>query len=303
MLTKLQKRIFSVLIFIFIVSCINKSDNPKESNKYTDTDILLNRALLKGYYHQISQDMGVCLSGNKIYFLTDKKNESKNEIFLLHFVNEDYTFINKDFKGNKHLIEDSLLHKFEKLSVIQAPLIRGKHKNIRFGQYNRLEDGSTQNIWQKQISVNMTEADKFFYKNEFENLINKNILNESFELSLRFGAFFKNAQGFYILYDDDFIYIITKELNVLEDKFMLHFIDEKNNFVNKSFFLKDQQFQNHLEEPYSFLSITRISLPNEPFVKIRIGQFDSTGNKWTQEFKPDEIINNPLLKYVNEFQN
>ncbi|MFT5237201.1 MAG: hypothetical protein ACI9M9_000793, partial [Flavobacteriaceae bacterium] len=169
--------------------------------------------------------------------------------------------------------------------------------------YSRQEDLKTKNIWVNQISAKEIQARNSRYKNQFEDFINKNLINGSFKLSLQFGVFFKNNQGFNILYGDGFIYIISEQNIATEDKFMLHFIDKENKFVNKSFNINEQRFQDQLEPPYSNLNITRIPLPNEPFIQIRIGQFNSSGNIWAQQFSLEDILGNPLLKYNNEFQN
>ena len=302
MLTNLQKGIFLILIWTIVISCANSENNAIGKSNNTKNDILLNRALVNGYYSQLTDSIGVSIYNNKIYMLSGAKNGFNKENFLLHFVKEDNTFVNKDFKLSEHQIDSSLFNKFNKLSVLQIPIIDVDFKKIRLGQYIRLEDKSTKNIWVKELRNNMINANNSCYNNQFKYLLNKNLIQESFELTLQFGTFFKNSHGFYILYGDDFIYIITDRSNELKDKFMLHFIDEKNNFINKSFLLDEQNFQNQLEDPYSNLNINRIPLPDEAFIKIRIGQFNDNGNLWTQEFAPNDILKNPLLKYAKEFE-
>jgi hypothetical protein len=303
MLSNLQKGTISALIFAILTSCVNSKNDFDGKSDSSKNDVLLNRALVNGYYSIISDNLGVSVSNNKIYFLTNSKTGFGNETFLLHFVNNDNSFVNKDFKGEEYLMNDSLFNKFKNLSIIEVPEIDGDFKKIRIGQYIRLEDNSAQNIWVKEIPYRTIDAGESLYNNQFKDQLNKNLLQESFELSLRVGSFFKNAHAFYILYDDAFIYIISQKSDNLQNKFMLHFIKENNTFVNKSLFLANQQFQNQLEPPYSKLYITRVSIPNEPFYKIRIGQFNDNGNLWTQEFRTDEILSNPLLKYANEFEN
>ena len=303
MLTNLHRGKFLAIIFITLISCTNKTNDSAESYNYTNSDKLLNRALSKSYYKQIQKNIGLCISGSDMYFLTDSKNGFKNDKFLLHFVNEDNTFLNKDFRKEDFLQDDSLYNKFKNLSIIRVPFENQNFKYVRVGQYQRLEDGSAKNIWVEAIDMNEITSNTSFYKNEFQNQINKNLLNENFEAGLQFGAFFRNSNGVYILYESDFIYVMVNKTDNFEDKFMLHFINEANTFINKSFFLKDMEIQNHLESPYSKLRIARIPLPREPFVKIRIGQYNMDGNIWMQEFSPEDILGNPLLKYNNEFQN
>ena len=303
MLTNLHNGKFLAIIFIILISCTNKTKDSTESYNYTNSDKLLNRALSKSYYKQVQNEIGLCISGNSIYFIADSKNGFKNKSFLLHFVREDNTFLNKDFVEKDFVQNDSLYNKFKNLSIIRVPFENQEFKYLRVGQYHRLEDGSTQNIWIEAIHKNEITSKKSFYKNEFQNQINKNILNESFESGLQFGTFFKNSNGVYILYESDFIYVMENKTDNFDDKFMLHFIDETNTFINKSFFLKDKEIQDFLDPPYSNIRIARIALPIEPFVKIRIGQYNNEGNIWVQEFSPEDILGNPLMKYNNEFQN
>ena len=302
MLTILQNGIFSLLIFTIIISCSDNKVDTKEKSTNTKNDVLLNRALVNGYYTQLTDSIGLSVYNNKIYLLTGLKNGFSEDFFLLHFVKQDNTFFNKDFKKDEYLVASNLFNKFKRLSVIQLPTVNVDFNKIRIGQYNRLEDMTTRNIWVNEINVKEIKANNSHYYNQFEHLINKNLIQESFKLSLQFGSFFKNTQGFYILYGDSFIYIISKQNVVTEDKFMLHFIDKENNFVNKSFNLNKERFQDQLEPPYSNLNITRIPLPNDAFIKIRIGQFNRLGNIWAQQFSTEDILGNPLLKYNNEFQ-
>jgi hypothetical protein len=303
MLTFLQNGIFSLLIFTIISSCADNKEGTKEKSTNTNNDVLLNRALVNGYYTQLTDNIGLSAYNNKIYLLTGAENGFSEDVFLFHLVKRDHTFSNKDFKRDEYLISDSLFNKFKSLSVIQLPMNRVEFNEIRIGQYSRQEDLKTKNIWVNQISAKEIQARNSRYKNQFEDFINKNLINGSFKLSLQFGVFFKNNQGFNILYGDGFIYIISEQNIATEDKFMLHFIDKENKFVNQSFNINEQRFQDQLEPPYSNLNITRIPLPNEPFIQIRIGQFNSSGNIWAQQFSLEDILGNPLLKYNNEFQN
>ena len=303
MLTFLQNGIFSLLIFTIISSCSDSKVGTKEKSTNTKNDVLLNRALVNGYYTQLTDSIGLSAYNNKIYLLTGAENGFSEDIFLFHLVKSDYTFLNKDFLKAEYTMAPSLFNKFKGLSVIQLPVGGVEFSEIRIGQYNRLDDLSTKNIWVNQINVKEIQANNSRYKNQFEDFINKNLVHETFKLSLQFGVFFKNTQGFNILYGDGFIYIISEQNIATEDKFMLHFVDKENNFINKSFNINEQRFQDQLEPPYSNLNITRIPVPSKAFIKIRIGQFNSLRNIWAQEFLLEDILGNPLLKYNNEFQN
>jgi len=47
-----------------------------------------------------------------------------------------------------------------------------------------------------------------------------------------------------------------------------------------------------------------MSLPfYEEFYKIRIGQYNSAGNLWTQTINLEEILSNELLTYKGELNN
>ena len=302
MLTNLHKGIFLLLIFFFGTSCNKTKDNQSQNTQNTPYDILLNRALLNGYYFQQNENLGICFSNSMVYLLSDDKNVLGKGFVLFHFIKKDNTFENRDFKASNYTLNDTLFNKFKNLHVVQAPLEYDNYLRIRIGQYIRLEDGRAQNIWVKEIDVERIRNKNSFYKNEFQSQINKNILNETFEIGLQLGTFFKNSNGVYILFESDFIYLMVNKTDNFEDKFMLHFIDETNTFINKSFFLKDKEIQNFLEPPYSNMRIARIPLPEEPFVKIRIGQYNDEGNIWVQEFILEDILENPLLKYNNEFQ-
>lgn len=291
------------VLFLLLISTLGCDNNTKEqfqNDKNTANDILLNRALLNGYYFQPNQNLGVCFYDSNIYLLFNNKTMINKEFALLHFIKEDNTFENRDFKVSDFVLNDSLFNKFNNLQVVRARIINSDYKKIRIGVYYRLEDGSAQNKWVREIDKEKINKQNSFYQNEFFSEINQNLIQESFDLSLKFGTFFQNAYGFYILYDDDFIYLITDRIGVTENSVMLHFIDENNNFVNRSFSANHQNIGALLKMPYKNYIVTRMSLPDTPFIKVRIGQYNDEGNIWMQEFYPGEILKNPLLKYNNE---
>ena len=59
MLTNLHKGIFLLLIFFFGTSCNKTKDNQSQNTQNTPYDILLNRALLNGYYFQQNENFGI----------------------------------------------------------------------------------------------------------------------------------------------------------------------------------------------------------------------------------------------------
>jgi hypothetical protein len=116
---------------------------------------------------------------------------------------------------------------------------------------------------------------------------------------LKTKSFFKTSQNLYILLNDDFIYFLAPKDYQIDSKFMLHYIKDDYTFINSSFYFKDFKIQDCLNED---IHIARLPLPRkEEYSKIRIGQFTKTENIWVQEFLPEKIKNNPLLKFNGEF--
>lgn len=287
----------SFLILFVLVSC-NSNDN--KTNKLTNTveDKNLNIALTKGYFIQ-ENEISISVHQNTIYLLTNANKGFDDNKFLLHYIDSTRNFINKDFYKNQYQIPDSLLFKFKNLNVIKIPMLKGSYESIRIGQFKRDENNKTQNVWTKEIYLKDFKSRKFVYKNQLSDLISYNLLKENFEMSLRHNTFFKTSENLYILYEDDFIYFLAPNIFPTKEKFMLHFINEENTFLNYSFFFEEFQFQEYLEKD---ILIARIPTPNfNTYYKIRIGQFNSEGNLWVQEFIPMDIKNNPLLRYNGEF--
>ncbi|WP_156950050.1 hypothetical protein [Maribacter antarcticus] len=79
---------------------------------------------------------------------------------------------------------------------------------------------------------------------------------------------------------------------------MMHFILVDNTFKNYSFTFAKKEINTSFEN----FRVAKINIPPGDFFKFRIGQYNSKGNIWAQEFSPTEAMANPLLKYNNEFE-
>lgn len=126
----------------------------------------------------------------------------------------------------------------------------------------------------------------------------KTIKRSGFERDLKSGSFFKNSEHFYILLTEDVFYIISSDANNLSYKFMVHFVFKDNTFENHSFTFTEKEIDTSFED----FRVAKINIPSGYFFKFRIGQYNSKGNVWAQEFSPTEAMANPLLKYNNEFE-
>lgn len=294
------KNLFFILICV-LFSC--KGEKEEESQKQlTAFDKMLKRALINGYYEQVDNDMGIAIYQDKMFILSNDRMHVKNN-FLLHFLKEDKSFINKDFNFKNGIIKNSEFNLFKNLTIIKKEIPDLDFKSIRIGQYFRDKNGKPSNVWVKKIVKNKIKPSSKKYGNEFREQINLNILDEDFRKSLIVDKFFKNKRGDYILLNDSYIYFIIASNRELKDNFMLHFVKNDNTFINRSFSFKSKSFQNFLETPYSALKIARIEIPyvEDQFLKIRIGQYNHDGNIWAQELIVKEIEENALLKYNNEF--
>lgn len=286
-----------LLITSLLLSC-NLKNVENNDLKNTIEDKNLSSALIKGYFIQ-EKGISICIYQNTIYLLTDAKVGFDKNKFLLHYIDLDRNFLNRDFYQDLYEVNDSLLLKYKNLKVLKIPILNGSYESIRIGQFERNENNQTKNIWAKEISTNDYKNRNRFYKNELKELLSFNLLKENFEQSLKYNTFFKTSQNLYVFFDDDFIYFLAPENFPVKDKFMLHFINEENSFLNYSFFFEEYELQEYLEKE---IKIARVPLPNyQNFYKIRIGQFNEEGNVWVQEFLPEKLKANPLLRYEGEF--
>jgi len=290
-----------VLTFICFFSCKEKEN--KDIKTITNSERVIKRALISGYFAEINENIGVSFYQDNIFYFSSIPDGFTEGSFMLHLIKEDNSFDNHSFSKDKYLLNDSLKGGFSSLEIIQRKIYYESYKSIRIGQFIKNEDKSTKNIWIKQIAVKDILDSKQQYLNQFNSILKRNLLNEDFKNDLKFGKFFKTKTDFYVLLSDPNIFFIAKKNNVINEKFMLHFIREDNTFNNKSFTFKTKEYQQYLEPPFSNFSIAKISIPNEEdYSRIRIGQYNSKGNIWVQEFKLQEVLANELLKYNQELE-
>lgn len=288
-----------ILVFVCFYGCQKENGHTKTNT--TLTERTLKRALLNGYYTQINENIGISIYQNNIYcFSVNEKGFSKDK-FLLHLIDENGSFVNKDFLKNNFTINDSLSVAFSKIDVIQKKINFENATAIRIGQFLPNEDKNFTKVWSREILTKDIINLKEKYKNQLP--LKKNLISEDFKNDLKLGKFFKTRSDFYLLISDTNLYFITSNNKEIDEKVMLHFIREDNTFNNLSFMFEDLQHQQFLEPPYNELKIVKIIVPSDDnYPKVRIGQFNEDGNIWVQEFFMKDIFDNQLLKYENEFQ-
>jgi len=136
--------------------------------------------------------------------------------------------------------------------------------------------------------------------NHSSDKVTKNLFSQLKETDLnkdlQSSFFFRNPNGFYIFLTKTHLIIITEVTTNLDLKFMLHFIKENNTFDNYSFQFSDKELKANIEG----FRVVKIKMPTTNFLKIRLGQYARANNVWAQEFYPDEVRANPLLKYEYE---
>lgn len=296
-MTKLN---YALCVFIIFLSC--ETEEKKNVKAINFSEHSIKQSLLNGYFTKVSENIGVSVYQDDIfYFSTNNDGFAKNK-FSLHLIKNDNSFENHDFFKDKYLLNDSMKGIFAPLQIIRKKINFDAYSAIRTGQFFRNESSGTTNIWSKKIIVKDIIKTKQKYQNEFSSIIKHNLLDADFKKELEYGRFFKSKADFYILLSDSNIYFLTSKSKQIDEKFMLHFIRKDNTFINDSFDYNNRFHQQFLEQPYKDLQIARINLPiYEDFFKIRIGQFDSTGNIWHQTIILDEVYSNELLIYNNEF--
>jgi hypothetical protein len=284
-------------MLIFFVKC-NSNKHEKKGSNFSKFDTEIQTALLKGYFIKEGQ-VYICIFKNKIYLFTNARKGFSENKFLLHYIDSNDNFLNHDFHKNSFLVNDSLISKFKNFEILKLPMKVDNYKSIRLGQFQRDDHNKPKNLWVKKISKLDIERRSHFYKDEFIKHLSINLLKENFQNSLKTKSFFKTSQNLYILLNDDFIYFLAPKDYQIDSKFMLHYIKDDYTFINSSFYFKDFKIQDCLNED---IYIARLPLPRkEEYSKIRIGQFTKTENIWVQEFLPEKIKNNPLLKFNGEF--
>ncbi|WP_297704319.1 hypothetical protein [uncultured Eudoraea sp.] len=294
------------LIYFFLgivaisYSCQRQADL-SQGKKY-NFDNELKQALILGYFNEVGDDLSLVIHDSTIYYLSNRGKEFSENKFLFHLIRKDNTFLNLDFYKREILVRDSIKGIFRNFNIIKKNFDIKGFIGLRTGQFTRINDKSTSNLWVNQMLFSEIMAGKNVYQNQFTDEIGINLLNEHFLEMLRKDVFFKNSFNFYILLSKKELLIISENDTDLESKFMLHFISANNDFDNYSFYFKNKEFQQFLETPFKKLNIARIKLPEfDNYVKIRIGQFNSNGNIWAQEIWIDEVNTNELLRYNDEF--
>lgn len=293
-------KILLIISLLFISSCNINKPKPIKTFDIVENECKLIEALSKNYYTQVNENLGLCITKDTIYLLTNSNLGFQNNTFMFHIMNEDNSFINNDFKKEKYILNQKDFKRIKGLEIISVPLLNKNYNSLRIGQYVRNKNGSTSNIWSKTITHKNIISKENTYKNEMIDQSTINIVNESFLKTLNNGVFFENSNGFYLLYDNGFIYIVGSSLLNYEDKFLLHFIKKDSTFTNESFFAKDFSIQEYLTKPYSNYIVLKKRIIDEEFERIRIGQYKTNENIWIQEFYFNKLKLNPLLVYKNE---
>lgn len=290
-----------VLLIFLLFSCKQKEE--KNNTKLYPEAKILHIALVNGYYNQINKDIGLSVYQGNIFYINKDLKGFTDATFFMHLINKDGSFENISFVKKNTIVNDSLLDVFSPLEVIKKS-INGieKYEALRTGQFVRKENGTTKNIWVTQFSVRDLLERKQGYNNQFIAEIERNLIQEDFEKELELGRFFKLKTGYFCLITSTNIYIISKKGQLSKDRFMLHFIRTDNSFNNKSFDFAIKKINPFLDMPFKQLEIVKVEYPiEENYTKIRLGQFNATGNIWAQEIIMDEINSNELLVYKGEF--
>ena len=285
--------------------------NCKEENKLKDDkpnvtkfENNLKAALVSGFYSQMTEDIGLSLYHDDIYYIHRNRKGFDSNKFLLHLIKEDNSFVNKDFLKDSFVVKDNVKGIFKNLDIIHRKIDYYNYDQIRTGQFRRLEDGSTQNIWSKQARIENVINKNEIYKNQIEDIVGINLVHENFESVLTKGVFFKIYKGFYLLLSEDYGYLIMLPNSSVKEKIMWHLIKEDNTFDNFSFNYWENQIDEELEFPFSDYQISKVYIPRETFyIKLRVGQFNADGNIWVQEIMLEEVKKNDLLKYNGELRN
>ena len=140
--------------------------------------------------------------------------------------------------------------------------------------------------------------------NEKEGFDQRNTSNKSqaFDAILNSGVYFKNGHGMGVLFTSDALFLIAYDSIDLQQRSFAHFLRDDGSFANNSFSHKKYTYQNKLNLRNKNIKIARVEIENiEEFSKIRIGQYNQSGNIWSQVFVIEEVLKNPLLRY--DFEN
>lgn len=287
-----------LLISILLISCNSKQSNisQKKTNKI---EAHITKSISNGFFKKLNENIFVAIYQNNVYLFSESKNYFKNNKIGYILKKKDGTTKEKKIATFNSEINHSDKGIYAPLSVV--------YKRVNIDNYNYIEIGefTTNEVYNYKWSYKLDLTEVFEkwsrYQNEFKSIIKTNLLQINFEKALKYGVFFKNPHGFYILIDMDDIYFITNTKEMVEDKFMLHLIKEDNSFINRSFKFKDFDFSNFLEKPYKNLIISRVNIDTESlYHQLRIGQYNNEGNIWVQQFFLGELFSNDLLRHKNE---
>jgi len=294
--------IFAVFSGILVWSC--RDQVAHRDGKETETDLRLKTALLKGYYEQVTDDIGIVAYKNDLYYFSMAPEGFSSDKFMLHLIRHDLSFSNRDFYNKDAIVDSTLTHLFRNVQVLNRTIQPEDFQAFRTGQFRKTDEGN-ENLWTIQAKFAEIKKKRRTYKNEWTNEIGVNLLSEYFENALAKGVFFQIRNGFFILLYDDILYFITADEANLTDRVMLHFIKDDHTFENVSFPIEQMEYQQYLEPPYNRLRIARIDLPMDKrnFSKIRVGQYNSHGNLWVQIINIEEVYTNELLRYEHQFSN
>ncbi len=285
----------SILSCFVLFSC-QQADVARENGKTNS----LFELLIGSDFFKITEDLFLVIRNNELSYISTLENGFSDDSFMLHYIREDQTFINSDFLA-KNVEQDSIVFENgKKWLVMNIQLEQTDYVGLRTGQYRRDSNGTTNNLWVKQLPKSDLGKGKFNYKDEVDKILDFSLQEEKFAQDLKTGVFFENPFGFCIVLVEKNLYMITPLEKEVKDKIMLHFVNEDYSFENRSFSFNNFRIDSYFKKSFKNIKVTKVQLPNTPYVKIRFGQFTPQGNKWTQEVLLKDLLSNPLLRYQGE---
>lgn len=131
----------------------------------------------------------------------------------------------------------------------------------------------------------------------------KQVYRAIFSELLKTGLFAEFPHGIYLLFSRRTCWVITTEPSENPSDFMLHLTKKEGGFDNYSFRLSGPSFEN-CSGNFEGHAVHRINLANdfEAYLRIRIGQYNTGGNLWAQEYRIERLLANPLLRYHGELK-
>src|SRR5690606_16379008 len=100
--------IFAVFSGILVWSC--RDQVAHRDGKETETDLRLKTALLKGYYEQVTDDIGIVAYKNDLYYFSMAPEGFSSDKFMLHLIRHDLSFSNRDFYNKDAIVDSTLTH-------------------------------------------------------------------------------------------------------------------------------------------------------------------------------------------------